>query len=158
MCRHRKSTLASHTAVLLVALGCASGPKPVDPEALQAKIQASETEFRELATSTIEDPGRAREFIRLLDERNELIAGHARTVRQYAESLKVLNADYDASREEIERVILKYDNDRRLMQSRFVGFMTRMKAITMESEWKELSKFEMKELNPQALTYKSRGS
>lgn len=139
--------------VLAIVLGCASGSKPVDPAAVQAKVEASEAEFRDLANDTIEDRDRAATFIRLLDERDALIADHAGAVRRYAETMKALNADYDASRDDFERVARQYNSDRRLSQSRFVDLMSRMKAATTDKEWKKLSKFELKELDPRKLAY-----
>ena len=72
--------------------------------------------------------------------------------------MKALNADYDASRDEFEQVILAYNSERRRAHSRFINLMTRMKATTTEKEWKSLSKFELKELHPQALVHAPGGS
>jgi len=140
-------------AVLVVVLGCASGSKPIDPEAVQAKVAASEARYRELARSTIADADRARTFVELLDERETLIAAQAEAVQEYAGAPKALNTDYDASRGDFERTILAYNSERRLTHSRFVDLMSRMKATTTEDEWKKLSKFELKELNPRSLVY-----
>src|SRR5690606_22131150 len=121
-------------AALLVVLGCASGSKAIDPEVVQAKVAASEARYRDLARETIADADRARTFVGLLDERETLIAAQAEAVRQYAEELKTLNADYDASRADFDRVVLAYNSERRLTHSRFVDLMSRMKNTTTENE------------------------
>lgn len=144
-------------AALVIVLGCASGSKPIDPAAVQARVAASEARYRELARSTIADADRAGTFVGLLDEREALIADQAEAVREYARALKALNADYDATRNDFEQVVLAYNAKRRLAHSRFVDLMTRMKAATTEDEWKKLSKFELKELNPRSLVYAPAG-
>jgi len=152
-----RRTLGVKAVAVAILLGCASGSEPIDPEAVQARIADSRAEFRALAESTIEDAGRAGQFVSLLDERDALIATHARTVKQYAETMKSLNTDYDATRDDFKNVVLAYNSERRLAQGRFVDVMSRMKAVTTEKEWKRLVKFELKELHPQALVYSSEG-
>ena len=66
--------LLSPAFALTILLSCATGSESIDPEAVKARISASEAEFRELANRTIEDADRARTFIDLLDERHVLIA------------------------------------------------------------------------------------
>jgi hypothetical protein len=153
----RRRTLAAKVVAMTMVLGCATGSEPIDPEAVQARIADSRAEFRALAESTIEDSGRAGQFVSLLDERDALITTHARAVQQYAETMKSLNTEYDATRDDFEKVILAYNSERRLAQSKFVDIMSRMKAVTTEKEWKRLVKFELKELHPQALVYSSEG-
>jgi len=153
----RRRTLVVKAIAMAILLGCATGSEPIDPEAVQARIADSKAEFRALAASTIEDSGRGDTFVSLLDERDALIVKHARAVQQYAETMKMLNTDYDATRDAFEKVILAYNSERRLAQGKFVDVMSRMKAVTTEKEWKRLVKFELKELHPQALVYSSEG-
>ncbi len=152
-----KFAMAVTCIAAAIVLGCASGSEPIDPAAVQARIADSKAEFRALAASTIEDSGRAIAFAALLDERDALIARQSDTVKRYSESMKKLNADYDATREDFDRLTLKYNSDRRIAQSQFVNIMERMKSATTEKEWKKLVKFELKELNPRALVYTVEG-
>lgn len=145
-------------AAVIIVFGCASGSKSLDPEAVQAKVAASEARYRDLVQKTIVDTDRARAFVGLLDERETLIEAQAHAVREYTEALTVLNADYDASRSDFERVVLTYNSERRVAHSRFVDLTSRMKDTTTDDEWKKLSKFELKELNPRSMVYAAGGS
>jgi hypothetical protein len=139
--------------VLTVGVGCASRSQAPDPDELQAKIKTTHAEFRKLIASEIDDPARAKAFAALSDERDRLISQHAEVVQHYSTTMRKLNSDYSSSREDFEQLIRDYNRDRRADQVRFVELIDQMKAGTTEKEWKTLSKFELKELNPRTMSY-----
>jgi hypothetical protein len=122
-----------------------------------AKVQAQVAEFREqevdLVKSTISDPGRANRFLQLLAERDELISAATEVINAYREEMLLLNADYNASRESIEILVDRFNDQRAAAQREFVAVIGAMKAETTPDEWKVISKFQLKRLHPRRLTY-----
>jgi len=138
---------------LTIAVGCASRSQPPDPDALQARIEATHAEFRDLIASEIDDQERARSFSALSDERDLLISRHFELVQRYSIAMKALIADHSSTREEFETLIHDYNRDRRASQVEFVELIGEMKATTTKKEWKKLAKFELQELNPRTMLY-----
>jgi len=138
---------------LTLLVGCASKSKALDPDELQANMAESQAEFRELIAREIDDPARAKLFAALADERDSLVSRHSAYVQSYSRSLKKLNSDYSATREDFDNLIETYNTERRSSQAEFLDLIGRMKAATTEKEWKKLAKFELKKLNPPAMTY-----
>lgn len=140
-------------AALAIAIGCASrSPAPNTDEA-QARIEATHAELRELIASEIDDPERAKMFAALSDERDNLIDRHFEVVQRYSTTMKKLNADYSATREDFENLVQGYNRDRRASQAEFVELIGKMKAAATEKEWKRLAKFELQKLNPRTMAY-----
>lgn len=145
-------------AVLAIAFGCASRSHAPDPDELQARVEATHAEYRELIASQIEDPERAEAFAALSDERDSLIARHSMVVRQYSTAFKELNADYSSTREDFESLLQDYNRERRASQAEFVELMDKMKATTTKKEWEKLAKFELRKLNPRTMAYSTKGN
>ena len=139
--------------VLTGAVGCASRSQAPDPDELQAKIESTNADYRKLIASEISDPARAKTFAALSDERDRLISKHAKVVQHYSTTMRKINSDYSSSREDFEQLVRDYNRDRRAHQVGFLELIDQMKAVTTEKEWKTLSKFELKELNPRTMSY-----
>jgi len=139
--------------VLTGAVGCASRTQAPDPDELQAKIESTHADYRKLIASEISDPARAKTFAALSDERDRLISKHAKVVQHYSTTMRKINSDYSSSREDFERLVRDYNRDRRAHQVGFLELIDQMKAVTTEKEWKTLSKFELKKLNPRTMSY-----
>jgi len=139
--------------VLTGAVGCASRTQAPDPDELQAKIESTNADYRKLIASEISDPARAKTFAALSDERDRLISKHAKVVQHYSTTMRKINSDYSSSREDFERLVRDYNRDRRAHQVGFLELIDQMKAVTTEKEWKTLSKFELKKLNPRTMSY-----
>ena len=146
-------TICLACAALTIAIGCASRSHAPNPDEAQARIEATHAELRELIASEIDDPERAKMFAALSDERDSLIERHFGIVQRYSTTMKKLNADYSATREDFENLIQDYNRDRRASQAEFVELIGKMKATTTEDEWKKLAKFELRKLNPRTMAY-----
>lgn len=144
--------------VLATALGCASRSKALDPAELQSRTAAAQAEFRALIATEITDPTRAATFAALADQRDELMARHSESVQRYADAMRNLSADFDASREDFETLVQDYGQERRAFQEEFVALMDQMKATTTEKEWKKLAKFEIEELGPTTAAHSTGGN
>lgn len=150
----RKLAVISSTCLALsIAVGCASRSQAPDPDKLQAQIDATHAEFRELIASEVDDEARANALAALIDERDRSISEYSEVVQRYSIAMKALNADYSSTREEFDSLIRDYNRDRRAHQVKFVDLIGEMKATTTEEEWKALAKFELKELNPRTMSY-----
>ena len=145
--------ISAACVALTIALGCASRSQAPHPDELQAKLKATQVEFRDLIASEIDDPARAKTFAALSDERDSLISKHGEAVQRYSTTMKKLNSDYSSTREDFENLVRDYNRDRRTAQIEFVELIGKMKATTTEKEWKKLAKFELQKLNPRTMSY-----
>ncbi len=134
--------------VLLMMIGCGTRSTTTDPEALQARFTASKVAERQMVRDVIGDTARASSFLLLLDERDVIVSNYADVVENYIEEMRVLNADYEASREDFERLLTNYREARQSYQRDLVAVIQQMKAATQQNEWKRLAKFQLQELNP----------
>ena len=142
------------TTILVVA-GCGFRSTATDPGAVEAHFEAAKQDERQLLTAVVEDPERANTLLMLLDMRNQTVANHAATVETY---MRALNADYDAERADFEQLFATYRTDRQTYQQQLVNLIQQMKASTTAKEWKRLAKFQLKELNPRAMTTPAEGA
>lgn len=143
--------------ILLITPACALRKGPPDPAKVQQKIEETKSAERQIIVSTVEDPERISEILDLLAERDRLVASQADAVESYRDKMRNLNADYDASREDFEQAIAEYNASRRQGQQDFVELIAKMKAATTAEQWKELSKYQLKKLNPRELAYAGEG-
>lgn len=132
------------TFFICVAVGCAK--QAPDP----AQLRADETT---LVQSTVVDDARAERLLVLLEERDRLIKETTEMLRQYRREMKVLNADYDASREVIVEMIDYYNRERAKNLLRFIELIKQMKATTNAGEWKVIAEFQLGNFNPRQLIY-----
>lgn len=143
--------------ILLIMPACALRKGPPDPLKVQRKIEETKSSERQIIVSTVEDPEKVSELLDLLVERDRLVARHADGVAAYGDKMRTLNASYDASRDEFEKAIADYNEFRRQSQKDFVDLIAKMKAATTAEQWKELSKYQLKKLNPRELAYSGEG-
>lgn len=132
------------TIFIYGATGCAR--EVLDP----AQLRADETA---LIKTTVTDPARAARFLDLLLQRDRLIEKSSGLSQQYRQDLKTLNANYDASREEIVRIIGIYNRERVQNQLRFIELLADMKAATTAAEWKVIAEFQLGNFNHRQLVY-----
>jgi hypothetical protein len=149
--------IALAVAALVLLPACALRKGPPDPEKVQRKMTATLEGEKELIRSKVASPERADNVIALLDDRDRLVADHAKTVADYRNRMKALNGDYDADRSDFEEAIAAYNEDRAKWQSEFASLISAMKAEATATEWKAISKYQLGKLNPREMAYKEAG-
>jgi hypothetical protein len=111
---------------------------------------------RELVRSTIDDPERAARLISLLDQRDQLVNKHIEMVSRYRKQMQKLNADYATDRQTFEKVIAEFDMERIRGQQLLLELTTAMKKQTSAEEWKEIAKYQVKNLDSRQLSYQQK--
>ena len=146
--------LIAAIAVLAVALlSCANLTQPPDPAEVQAQIAEAREQEIELVRATVADPERAERLLELLAERDRLVQEHAKRVIEHREKIAVLTADYDARREDFEALLADFNRQRASAQKETIDLVAAMKAATTADEWKVISRFQLKRLEPRKLVY-----
>ena len=139
--------------MVILLPGCALRKGPPDPMKVQRKMEAQLSSERALIEETVADSGAAARLIDLLDERDRLVAQHAEAIRSYRERMRALNADYNASREDFDEALAEYNGARHESQRAFTELIDAMKKEASPEEWKAISKYQLKKLNPRELVY-----
>ena len=103
--------------------------------------------------STVVDPDRAERLIVLLAERDRLAAQYAAQITQHREKLAALAVDYDSRREDFEAQLAAFNRQRAAAQQESIELVAAMKATTTPDEWKTISRFQLKRLEPRKLVY-----
>jgi len=140
------------TGILLFS-ACALRPEVPDPVKVQEEIGEYRRQELALISTTIPDPERANRMIRLLGERDELIAQSTKTINAFRDQISILNADYHADRESFEALVANYNSQRAVAQEKFTALIGAMKKEASSEEWKVISKFQVERLQPRRLTY-----
>lgn len=137
----------------VVVSSCATLGQAPDPVKVQAQIAAAREQEIALVRETVGDPARAERLIELLRERDLLVEEHARLLIAHREKIAALSADYDARREDFEIVLADFNRQRAVAQKDTIDLVAAMKAATTADEWKTISKFQLKRLEPRKLVY-----
>jgi hypothetical protein len=142
---------------VLLQPGCALRKGPPDPAKVRKKIAAAQGAERDLISREVGEASRAERLLALLDERDHLVAEQRQRIQAYSAKMAALNADYDAGRDEFEKSVAEYNASRQEWQRDFAELIEAMKAEVTAEEWKAISKFQLKKLNPRELTYEEEG-
>jgi len=145
--------IASTAIIFLVLAACASRKEAPDPAAVQEQIAEYRAQEIELVRSTVLDDDRAERIIALLGERDRLISDHVKEINAYREEMSALNADYNAERKSFDVLLNTYNGQRKSAQRDIVALIASMKEETTVDEWKIISKYQLKRLNPRQLGY-----
>jgi len=143
------------TAILVLVLAaCASRKEAPDPVAVQEQIAEYRAQEIELVRSTVVDDDRADRLIALLGERDRLISDHVKEVTEHRNEIAALSADYNAERESFDMLLSQYNKQRDGAQRKIVALIAAMKNETTADEWKIISKYQLKRLNPRHTGYR----
>ncbi len=146
--------LATTCMVVVVLLAsCATLTQPPDPAKVQAQIAEAREQEIELVRATVADPVRAERFVELLGERDRLVQQHARGLVAYRQKLAALTEDYDTRREDLEALLADFNRQRESAQQETIDLVVAMKGATTADEWKTISRFQLKRLDPRKLVY-----
>ncbi len=143
------------TALLAIMLlpSCATLNQPPDPAKVRAQIAEYRQQEIELVRDTVSDPARAERLLQLLAERDRLVEEHAKRVIEHRAKMATLAADYDARREDFEALLADFNRARASAQKETIELVAAMKAATTADEWKVISRFQLKRLDPRELVY-----
>ncbi len=153
-----KTTLMAIAVVIaamaiLVLAACASRTEAPDAIAVQEQIAEHRAQEIDLVRSTVLDDDRADRFITLLAKRDLIIDDHVKEIVAYRKEISALNADFDAERERFDVLLSKYNNQRKSAQREIVALIADMKKETTVDEWRIISKYQIKRVNPRQIGY-----
>jgi hypothetical protein len=140
-------------AIMLSLPACSTSGEPPDPELIQQQIAESRKQELDLVRETVADPDRAERVIEALATRDELIEQYSEEINAHRERMNALSADYNTTRSALEAQLTLYNRQRAAAQLQFVDLVGAMKRETTADEWKTISKFQLKRMNPRQLTY-----
>ena len=146
--------IATTALVVLVLAACASRKEAPDPVAVQEQIAEYRVQEIDLVRSTVLDADRAERLIALLGERDQLISDHVQEIIAHRAEVSALNADYNAERESFDVLLNKYNKQRESTQRDIVALLATMKKETTADEWKVISKYQLKRLDPRQTGYR----
>ena len=149
-----KIAIAIIAIVVLVLAACASRKEAPDPAAVQEQIAEYRAEEIDLIRTTVLDEDRADRLVALLGERDRLISDHVNEITAYRKEMSALNANYDAERESFDELLDNYNKQRESAQRDIVALLATMKKETTVDEWKIISKYQLKRLNPRQTGYR----
>lgn len=141
-----------------VIAGCASLKQAPDPAKIERQVAAARAEERALVRSTIDDAERAERFIELLSRRDQILARCVEEISAHRRKMAALTADYDTEREEFEALLDDFNGRRASAQAELIDLGLAMKQATTVDEWRKISRFQLKRLNPRELVYRGTGS
>ena len=141
------------TTVLILA-ACASRKEAPDPAAVQEQIAEYRAQEIDLVRSTVLDDDRADRLIALLGKRDQLVSDHVQEITTHRKEIAALNANYDAERESFDVLLKNYNKQRESAQRKFVELIAAMKKETTVDEWKVISKYQIKKLDPRQTGYR----
>jgi hypothetical protein len=95
----------------------------------------------------IQDPKRVEQLLVLVDALQQDLAELNRTVRKFGSDMRTLNVNYDATREDFDKMLDEYNTTRKGKQREILTSYLKMKELTTPDEWKSLAKSEEKALS-----------
>lgn len=135
-----KAALAILLAASVLA-GCARTPKSLE-ETVAGPIQ----EMRQAILKNVADANRQMRLLSLVDELDGVLLEHAKDIRAHSEELRRLNADYDVTREAIDKSVAGYSQRARARRERALDLHFGMTGLTSAQEWKPVAKPEAQAL------------
>lgn len=142
---------------LVLVASCAIPTRAPDPGKVRNQIAEARIEEIELVRATVADPGRAERFIELLRDRDRLVEEHVRFLVAHRQKMAALSADYDARREDFEALLAEFNRRRASAQRETLDLHAAMKQATTADEWKTISRYQLKRLDPRKLVYGTAG-
>jgi hypothetical protein len=135
MCR------AALSAIVLSGLICAcTGAKPSQSDQSVQAVQA----MRDEVSRVVPDAARKEKLHATIDRYENELRTFNRTASGFRDSLRAVNANPDASREQFAEVIAHYEADRRATRARLVQIHHELLALTTDDEWRSIAKREVK--------------
>ena len=151
------SKLTAAFCVVLLLSSCSLFNRESDPVDVEQRLAQSLEDERELVQSVITDKERADRFITLIDARDQLVREQTEAMKQHRDLVAAISADYHATRDYFDASFRVYNAARDSKQREYLAVVVAMKDTTTAKEWKAISKYQLKSLNPRELAYKDIG-
>jgi len=107
---------------------------------------------KELVRATVTDPARATRLLGLLEEWDRLVVLQAQTLRRYREQFKVLNADYNAKRNQFDSFMADFRNESLQRHRQYIALIVAMKKETTAEEWEVIAGYQLENFNQRERT------
>jgi Glu-tRNA(Gln) amidotransferase subunit E-like FAD-binding protein len=125
--------------ILLAAILCTAGGCATQQERLLQKKQQDILEsYREIVTTVVDDPVRARQLIHIGEKLNLEMKADTRVLLKTIAEIKKLNADYGTTREELQTTLQNLNDQRRNMREAILTARQEALSLTTQAEWEEL--------------------
>ena len=124
-------------AATLFVIGLLAGCKSLT-QVEATKSAADET--RTLVREHVAHEERAKQIIALVDQLENDLMAHVEIRDDHNEALRKKNADYDASREDLQKLYAAYNRDTRAIGMKIAQTDLEMKKLSTPEEWAVISK------------------
>ncbi len=124
-------------AAALITLGLLSGCKTLTP--VEATKSAGD-ETRTIISEHVADEAKAKQMIALVDQLEKDLMAYVEIQTAHNEALRKKNADYDASREDMQDLYNAYNRDTRAIGMKIAQTDLDMKKLATPEEWAVISK------------------
>ena len=133
----RPNALLSCCVVLLIAgiLGCSTEPSKTDDE----KLQANELDLSDTLRSTVKDTDRLRQMLALVDQLTAELQVGLDELAKLREEEALLNADYNASLEELHKVGDRIQSVRVEYRAKLIRMRMALAQLATDDEWKKIT-------------------
>jgi hypothetical protein len=97
------------------------------------------SELRSTVKNAVSDPDRAVKMVALVDKMEQELTGMDEEVKRFINRVRVLNADFDASRTDFEVVIGDFNRRRKEARARFLDLRFQLNSLSTTDEWKQIA-------------------
>jgi hypothetical protein len=134
------TSIAICLIILLTAgvQGCSKFKKGEDKGPYQSTFEWID-QTRDRINKSISDPKKATTMLTLVDDIEKLMYEFNDDVQRYYKNVRAVNADYDATREDFERVAEEFNAKRIRTRSEVMKIRFQMTELATPEEWKDLS-------------------
>ncbi len=123
---------------LFVAACAGTRPKP------EIETQYYIQKMRQAVSDAVTDHNRKDQLLELVDQMESVIEGFNADLKTFVDRYTKLNLNYDASREELEKLFVDFQSRRMQTKERIFDLNFEAKAIVTADEWYQVLKFEKK--------------
>ncbi|MCG6887773.1 MAG: hypothetical protein LJE74_11230 [Proteobacteria bacterium] len=122
---------------VFVAGACARSKTTPETEALNYT-----QEMREAVSLNVQDAGRRKQLLALIDKMDKLIESYNNDIRTFVNKFGALNANYDITRQEMDGLIAEFADQRRQAQARIIDLNLQARSLTTTKEWDQIVRYE----------------
>jgi uncharacterized coiled-coil DUF342 family protein len=102
-------------------------------------VEAVVPRVKKLIEETVKDPNRAKQVEDILQELITEVKKTNEETRGFHEQLNALNADYDAKREQFEKIVSQLNNTRSERAQKIIDMRFKIRDLLTVEEWKDLN-------------------
>ncbi len=110
----------------------------------EIKTQYYIQKMRQAVSDAVTDHNRKDQMLELVDQMEGVLEGFNADLRAFVDRYTQLNRNYDASREELEKLFVDFQTRRMQAKERIFDLNFEAKALVTADEWYQVLKFEKK--------------